>query len=108
MTKKLKVGDIIEVDMSYEILDVPEDATTIDVSDYKQKYSVDYSSKDTGISLSYDMELEPGEFWTDDITEVIKTDLPQNFKEVKDYEIFDIENFNNESYSAKVRIKAVE
>ena len=109
----LKVGDILELSMSIEYLDLPEDVTSFDDADYDTKYDITYCTKDENGKINMlaitDFTVEKG-FSADfgnDIEDFIKEDLPTTFEEISDYEIFDVEGKYEDYQTAKIRVKAL-
>ncbi len=105
----VKAGDIIDVSVSVELLDVPDDLSVINVNEFNQRYYVNYYVQGTNLLSSFDFEVEAGFIpsFDGDIEAFIKEDLPIIFEEITDYEIFDIDNSDCDNLSAKVRVKAV-
>ena len=106
---KLKVGDILDVSLSVELLNVPEDIETIVFEDYKRQYHVDYTKQATKEFINYDFEVEAGFIHTScgNIEDFIREDLPVTFEEIADYEIFDVDNSDGDNLSAKIRVKSL-
>ena len=108
----LKTGDIIEFTLRIEALIPDEDLETknvLDDSDYKHSYDISYSVND-GEEIGFsDFTLDEGFFpsFGDDISDCVKEEMQEGFKEVTDYEIFDVDDSDYEYKTAKVRVKAI-
>lgn len=107
-----KIGDIIKFALKTETLIPDEDlenGTILDDTDYKHTYDISYSVNDYEEYGSYNYTLDEGAIpdFTDDIEECVKEEMESCFKEVTDYEIFDVDDSRYEYKTAKVRIKAI-
>lgn len=105
-----KIDDIIEFEIKIDI-NIPkedlESGKVIDVSDYKRDYEVSYSVNGNEESISYSLSADEGTCCIEDnIKDLIKDEMTKRYKEVTDYEIFDVYN-DYDNQSAKVRIKSV-
>ena len=105
----LKVNDIIEFEVKINIL-IQEDMKNQEglvVQDYKREYTVSCLINGVYVNeytLDADEYMIPPE---DDVICLIKDEMKNNYKEVLEYEIFDVYKQEYESQSAKVRIMSL-
>ena len=113
-----KIDDVIKFTLKIEMLVPEEDYETkknaegkvvLDPIDYKHHYDVSYVVKDSKEYGWYEYTLDEGFIpsFGDDVEELVKEEMQNNFKEITDYEIFDVDNSRYDYQTAKVRIKAV-
>lgn len=105
-----KIDDIIEFNIKIDIHVPDEDLKSgkvIDVCDHKRDYNVSYSVNENEECGSYFLSADEGTSCVEDnIENLIEEEMAERFKEVSEYEIFDVYN-DYDDQSAKVRIKSL-
>ena len=105
----VKVGDIIDFSLEIEI-DIPkeDEGKQISVNDYKREYNVTYQVYGTPEYNQYYLDSESGEIpIEDDIKDLVKYVMENEYKEVTKYEILELNSSEYDHQDAKVKIVAM-
>lgn len=100
----LKVGDVLDFNLKISINE-SDDLETGYLEDYDREYYISYK-KDNEEILFEDFEEKGGVVFFS-IKSYLEAFIKNEFEEISDYEVFDINDKNFEDQTAKIRVKAI-